>query len=327
MAERVIREGAAREGKVAADIGPDDARCLLEAWLAGIGLDLRGRELIAYLQSDGFSHADLYRRARRIHDRRLRAAVDGGHAPRSPAATWPAPSTASSRRCVPAVPYAPSTAFLGAEKAKLRQPRGRAGRAGRADRRRDRLDARRHPHDRTDPRARRARLRGRRDRHRPRRRPAPAGGGRAGAALLRGDDARRPRPARPGRDPGRGRLRPRPRHRARPGRASPRRCSAAITGVPLLASYHTELAAYAGLRSGDGGARGDRPRRPRRLLRRSRRRPLAEPRGRRLAGRARRRRRPGSVAGSAASTSTASTRSRPTATPTRARSRSSTPAG
>ena len=35
MAERVIREGAVREGKVAADIGPDDARCLLEAWLAG----------------------------------------------------------------------------------------------------------------------------------------------------------------------------------------------------------------------------------------------------------------------------------------------------
>ena len=39
MAERVIREGAAREGKVAADIGPEDARCLLEAWLAGMGLE------------------------------------------------------------------------------------------------------------------------------------------------------------------------------------------------------------------------------------------------------------------------------------------------
>ena len=78
MAERVIREGAAREGKVAADIGPDDARCLLEAWLDGIGLDLRGRELIAYLQADDFSHADLYRRARRIHERRLRAAVEDG---------------------------------------------------------------------------------------------------------------------------------------------------------------------------------------------------------------------------------------------------------
>ena len=33
MAQRVIGEGAAREGKVAADIGPDDARALLEAWL------------------------------------------------------------------------------------------------------------------------------------------------------------------------------------------------------------------------------------------------------------------------------------------------------
>ena len=30
----MIGEGAAREGKVAADIGPDDARALLEAWLA-----------------------------------------------------------------------------------------------------------------------------------------------------------------------------------------------------------------------------------------------------------------------------------------------------
>ena len=37
MAERVIGEGTAREGKVAADIGPDDARCLLEAWLGRHG--------------------------------------------------------------------------------------------------------------------------------------------------------------------------------------------------------------------------------------------------------------------------------------------------
>src|SRR6476469_8811875 len=78
MAERVIREGAAREGKIAADVGPEDARALLEAWLDGVGLDLRGRELIAYMQADEFSHADLYRRARRAHDRKLRAAVDDG---------------------------------------------------------------------------------------------------------------------------------------------------------------------------------------------------------------------------------------------------------
>jgi glycosyltransferase involved in cell wall biosynthesis/predicted metal-dependent phosphoesterase TrpH len=118
MAERVIREGAAREGKVAADIGPDDARCLLEAWVAGMGLDLHGRELIAYLQSDGFSHADLYRRARRIHDRRLRAAVEGGTAAVA-AGDFPTAIKGLFDALVPAVPYAPSTVFLGAEKAKL----------------------------------------------------------------------------------------------------------------------------------------------------------------------------------------------------------------
>ena len=118
MAERVIREGAAREGKVATDVGPDDARCLLEAWLGGMGLDVRGRELIAYLQSDGFSHADLYRRARRIHDRRLRAAVENGAAAAS-GGDLPAALGGLFEALVPAVPYAPATAFLGAEKAKL----------------------------------------------------------------------------------------------------------------------------------------------------------------------------------------------------------------
>ncbi len=123
MAERVIREGAAREGKVAADLGPDDARCLLEAWLAGMGLDLRGRELIAYLQSDGFSHADLYRRARRIHDRRLRAAVERGTAAVASGDLGGAVNDLFDA-IVPAVPYAPSTVFLGAEKAKLSSREG-----------------------------------------------------------------------------------------------------------------------------------------------------------------------------------------------------------
>jgi glycosyltransferase involved in cell wall biosynthesis/predicted metal-dependent phosphoesterase TrpH len=123
MAERVIREGAAREGKVAADIGPDDARCLLEAWLDSMGLDLRGRELIGYLQSDGFSHADLYRRARRIHDRRLRVAIERGAAA---VAERDLPTALGGlfEAVVPAVPYAPSTVFLGAEKAKLTNREG-----------------------------------------------------------------------------------------------------------------------------------------------------------------------------------------------------------
>jgi glycosyltransferase involved in cell wall biosynthesis/predicted metal-dependent phosphoesterase TrpH len=123
MAERVIREGAAREGKIAADIGPEDARALLEAWLDGIGLDLRGSELIAYLQADEFSHADLYRRARRIHDRRLRAAVEGG-VEAAVGGDFSAAVGLLFEALVPAVPYAPATAFLGAEKAKLRDRRG-----------------------------------------------------------------------------------------------------------------------------------------------------------------------------------------------------------
>ena len=118
---------------------------------------------------------------------------------------------------MPAVPYAPADRLPRRREGEARRPRRRAA-AGGGDRRRDRRDARRHPHDRADPRARRARLRGRGRRHRRRRRPAPAGGRRARGALLRGDGARGAGPARPGRDPGRGPLRPRPRHRARPGR-------------------------------------------------------------------------------------------------------------
>jgi glycosyltransferase involved in cell wall biosynthesis/predicted metal-dependent phosphoesterase TrpH len=118
IAQRVVGQGAAREGRVAADIGPDDARALLESWLRSMGLELRGRELIAYLQSEDFSHADLYRRARRIHDRRLRAAVDGGLGAVASGNAGGA-TVGLFEALMPAVPYAPSATFLGAEKAKL----------------------------------------------------------------------------------------------------------------------------------------------------------------------------------------------------------------
>lgn len=119
MAERVIREGSAREGKVAADVGPGDARALLEAWLASVGLELRGRELIAYLQEDGFSHSDLYRRARRSHERRLRRAVADG-AGAAACGDFPSAMSGVFEALVPALPYAPATAFLGAEVGRLR---------------------------------------------------------------------------------------------------------------------------------------------------------------------------------------------------------------
>jgi glycosyltransferase involved in cell wall biosynthesis/predicted metal-dependent phosphoesterase TrpH len=118
IAQRTIEEGGAREGKVAADIGPDDARALLEAWLRSIEVDLRGRDLLDYLQADDFSHTDLYRHARRTHERRLRDAVARGS---RAAGQGNAAAVLGGlfEAIVPALPYAPATVFLGAEKAKL----------------------------------------------------------------------------------------------------------------------------------------------------------------------------------------------------------------
>jgi glycosyltransferase involved in cell wall biosynthesis/predicted metal-dependent phosphoesterase TrpH len=123
IAQRVVGQGAAREGAIAADIGPDDARALLDSWLSSIGIELRGRELIDHLQSEEFSHADLYRRARRIHDRRLRGAIAVGTGAVARGDVQAAVGGIF-EALLPAIPYAPPTVFLGAEKAKL------AGRSG-----------------------------------------------------------------------------------------------------------------------------------------------------------------------------------------------------
>ena len=82
-----------------------------------------------------------------------------------------------------------------------------------------------------------------------------------------------------------------PRLLARARSASSARSSAAALGVPLLGSYHTELTAYAGLRSGERAHRRGDGRRRQRLLRRLRPRALAQPGLRRGARRDRRRRR------------------------------------
>jgi len=75
IVERVMSESDGRAGGATADLGPDDARALLRAWLAAVGLQLPDGDLIAYLQDDGFTHAALERRARRCHERRLALAV------------------------------------------------------------------------------------------------------------------------------------------------------------------------------------------------------------------------------------------------------------
>jgi glycosyltransferase involved in cell wall biosynthesis/predicted metal-dependent phosphoesterase TrpH len=250
MAERVIREGSAREGKIAADIGPDDARCLLDAWLAGMSLDLHGRELLDYLQSDGFSHADLYRRARRIHDRRLRAAVGSG-AVAAASGDFAGVIDGLFAAVVPAVPYAPSTVFLGAEKAKL------SGREG--ERRRVALIAdgigSMHGVTHTIEQIRERGVPGfdidviGTDPGVDRRLPAATelelpfyAGMTLGVPGL-------PDLVEALADGGYDLV-----HVTAPGPAGiAATLLSRITGVPLLASYHTELASYAGMRSGDGG--------------------------------------------------------------------------
>ncbi len=130
IAQRTIGEGAEREGKVAADIGPDDARALLEAWLRSIELDLRGRDLLAYLQADDFSHADLYRRARRTHERRLRAAVADGSAAAAQGDVGAAFGGLFDA-LVPAVPYVAGDGLPRRREGEARRPARASGRASR----------------------------------------------------------------------------------------------------------------------------------------------------------------------------------------------------
>ena len=119
MVERVMSQGEHREGPLAGDLGPDDARALLRAWLDSVDLDLDEHELIAYMQADDFSHADLFRRARRRHERALGKAVDQVLEAATARAGYGVAALGLFAACVPAIPYAPAAAFLGREKRKL----------------------------------------------------------------------------------------------------------------------------------------------------------------------------------------------------------------
>jgi glycosyltransferase involved in cell wall biosynthesis/predicted metal-dependent phosphoesterase TrpH len=248
IAQRTISEGAAREGKVAADIGPDDARALLEAWLDSVELDLRGRELLAYLQDDDFSHADLYRRARRTHERRLRRAIEQG-ASGAREGNIAAAVGGLFDAVIPAVPYVPATTFLGAEKAKL---------AGRAERPRVALIADGigsvHGVSATIEKIRELGVPGFEievvgtDAGVDRRLPAAAE-----LEIPFYEGMRLGVPGLPGLAETLAEGRYDAVHVTAPGPAGiAATLLNRIAGTPLVASYHTELAAYAGLRSGDG---------------------------------------------------------------------------
>jgi hypothetical protein len=122
MIERIMREGDVRGGAIGADLGPEDARALLRAWLDAVDLDTDEQRLLAMLQDEDFSHKDLMRRAKRKHERKLAEVVDdvvrmteSG----APAAAYVGAAGQLFDACIAAIPYAPAAAFLGKEKGKL----------------------------------------------------------------------------------------------------------------------------------------------------------------------------------------------------------------
>jgi len=126
IVERVMSEGNVRSGQTQRDLGPEDALAFLRSWLRSMDLEVDERRLLQLLQDGDIGHQDLYRRARRIHERELArvvrdavAVIEEGRLPepgRTAAELFDA--------CIPAIPYAAATAFLGREKLKLTRTDG-----------------------------------------------------------------------------------------------------------------------------------------------------------------------------------------------------------
>ncbi len=125
IVERVMRQGDARQGATGGDLGPEDARALLRAWIASMDLEVDERSLLGLLQEGEITHADLHRRGCRIHERKLAGVVSRALAlERGTAADLPAAAAELFDACLPAIPYAASSAFLGREKFKLSRSEG-----------------------------------------------------------------------------------------------------------------------------------------------------------------------------------------------------------
>jgi len=251
LAERVVSDGAARGGGLSENLTADAARDLLLGWLRGLGVGQGERPwtLIELMQDDAFSHSELYRRARRRHERELSGAVGAAAEAGTDRYGFRAAGEALFDACVPVVPYVPAIVFLGAEVAQL------AGRDGESPRVALVVDGAGATHGvthaverirehevpgfqveviGTDPRV-------------DRRLPAVAEvdvplypGLRVGVPCL-------PELAETLSSPGYDLV-----HVASPGPAGIAATAVArIAGTPVVGSYHTELAAYAGIRSGD----------------------------------------------------------------------------
>jgi glycosyltransferase involved in cell wall biosynthesis/predicted metal-dependent phosphoesterase TrpH len=125
IVERVMSEGDARSGSGGTDLDANDALALLRAWLLSMELDVDEHKLLRQLQDGELGHADLDRRARRVHERKLAAMVHETVASLEQGTADPGRSALSLfDACMPAIPYAAAAAFLGREKAKLTRSDG-----------------------------------------------------------------------------------------------------------------------------------------------------------------------------------------------------------
>jgi glycosyltransferase involved in cell wall biosynthesis/predicted metal-dependent phosphoesterase TrpH len=125
IVERVMRGGDARQGNGGADLDASDALALLRAWLLAMDLDVDEYKLLTQLQEGELGHADLDRRARRVHERKLAGVVHDTVASLEQGRPDGARSAlALFDACLPAIPYAAASAFLGREKAKLARSDG-----------------------------------------------------------------------------------------------------------------------------------------------------------------------------------------------------------
>jgi len=130
IAERVVADGGERGGEAHANLGPGEATALLRAWLQSVELPTDPGALLELMKDDGFSHADLFRRAKRIHERRLRDAVGTVTRALESHDGYAEAATGLFEAMIPAIPYVPATTILGNEKAKLagESEHGRPGR-------------------------------------------------------------------------------------------------------------------------------------------------------------------------------------------------------
>ena len=122
-ARHARRGRPARRGRGATSVPTTPAACCTPGWRPSTCASTK-RDLLALLQHEDFSHADLFRRARRAHERKLAGAVDGVLSATTTGGDLGAAAAGLFDACVAAIPYAPAAAFLGREKGKLVQREG-----------------------------------------------------------------------------------------------------------------------------------------------------------------------------------------------------------